>query len=180
MSPPPAEPSTARFTQIYDDHYTDVLRFVTRRAHPLNVDDIVSETFIAAWMRCDALSAPVLPWLYCTARNVMLNQVRGSVRRQALAVRIATIAPADGDDVGDVERRLDLQGAFALLSSVDQEVLALRVWDDLDPRSAAAVIGCSRSTYSMRLTRARRRLAALLSESTSPVANPKLIVRNSS
>src|ERR1700712_1787951 len=65
LSPQPA----AHFEQVYADHYAEVLRFVTRRAHPLNVDDVVSETFIAAWQRRDVLPTPPLPWLYRTARN---------------------------------------------------------------------------------------------------------------
>ncbi|MCU1475867.1 MAG: polymerase sigma factor [Subtercola sp.] len=113
MSPPPTEAIDARFVQLYDDHYLDVLRFVTRRAHPLNVDDIVSETFIAAWIRRATVPEPALPWVYGVARNVMLTQVRGSSRRQALAVRVAGITPTHGaDDVGDLERRLDVQAAF--------------------------------------------------------------------
>ncbi|UFS60358.1 RNA polymerase sigma factor [Subtercola endophyticus] len=166
MSPPPH----AHFEQVYADHYAEVLRFVTRRAHPLNVDDVVSETFIAAWQRRDALPMPALPWLYRTARNVMLNSARGSGRRQALTMRIATHAPGtQTDDVEALERQLDLRAAFGTLSAADQEVLALHVWEDLDARSAAAAIGCSRATYSMRLTRARRRLAALLRETPAPV-----------
>ncbi|MEU1457823.1 hypothetical protein [Streptomyces avermitilis] len=30
----------AQFTDAYRAHYEDVLRFVRRRAHPMNVDDI--------------------------------------------------------------------------------------------------------------------------------------------
>ncbi|MEF2979236.1 RNA polymerase sigma factor [Subtercola sp. YIM 133946] len=166
MSPPP----DARFAQIYADHYAEVLRFVTRRAHPLNVDDIVSETFIAAWQRRNSLPSPALPWLYRTARNVMLNSARGSGRRQALTMRIAAHVPeADANDVAALERQLDLRAAFQTLSAADQEVLALHVWEDLDARSAASAIGCSRATYSMRLTRARRRLAALIRETPEPV-----------
>ncbi len=177
MSAPP----DAHFAQLYADHYAEVLRFVTRRAHPLNVDNVVSETFIAAWLRRETLPTPALPWLYRTARNVMLNSARGSGRRQALALRVAAHAGCGfggyggyggyegADDVAALERQLDLRAAFSALSAADQEVLVLHVWEDLDARAAAAVIGCSRATYSMRLTRARRRLAALLRETPSPV-----------
>ncbi|MCU1480770.1 MAG: polymerase sigma factor [Subtercola sp.] len=99
----------------------------------------------------------------------MLNSARGSGRRQALIVRIATNAPeTQTDDLEALDRQLDLRAAFGALSAADQEVLALRVWEDLDARSAAAVIGCSRATYSMRLSRARRRLAAILRDSPAP------------
>lgn len=174
MKSPPDSPDAA-FTAMYGAHYADVLRFVRRRAHPLNVDDVVSETFTAAWLRRASLPAVPLPWLYRTARNVMLNSARGTGRQQALAVRLAAFARVDTrvdvDGVETIERRLDLRAAFAALRPTDQEVLALDAWEDLDSRAAAAVIGCTRATYSMRLTRARRRLAALL-EPTPPAQAP--------
>lgn len=49
--------TTDTFTALYDAHYSDVLRFVRRRAHPLVVDDIVGETFLAAWRRRAELPA---------------------------------------------------------------------------------------------------------------------------
>src|ERR1700712_1014206 len=166
-SPEAASPEVASteaaFTALYGEYYAQVLRFVRRRAHPLNVDDIVSETFLTAWQRRGSLPTEPLPWLYRTARNMMLNSARGTGRQQALAVRVASLtageASATDGDVEHLERRLDLQTAFSALRVPDQEVLALDVWEDLDSRAAAAVIGCSRATYSMRLTRARRRLA---------------------
>ncbi|WP_254406195.1 RNA polymerase sigma factor [Streptomyces sp. AC627_RSS907] len=41
----------AGYTEMYRAHYDDVLRFVRRRAHPMNVDDLVGETFLIAWRR---------------------------------------------------------------------------------------------------------------------------------
>jgi DNA-directed RNA polymerase specialized sigma24 family protein len=48
----------AQFTDEYRAHYEDVLRFVRRRAHPMNVDDIVGETFLAAWRDVPRRVAP--------------------------------------------------------------------------------------------------------------------------
>lgn len=46
-------------------------------------------------------------------------------------------------------------------------MLALQIWEGLNGREAAAVLGISRAAYSMRATRARRRLAAAVSPETS-------------
>ncbi|PPF86180.1 sigma-70 family RNA polymerase sigma factor [Subtercola sp. Z020] len=162
-------PATAEaFSATYRQTYAEVLRFVRRRAHPLVADDIVSETFAIAWVRRDRLPAEPLPWLYNTARNVMLNASRSGGRQSAIAVRLAGFAEAsdrqDDRGIADLERRIDLAAAFSTLSPADQEVLALDAWEDLDAKAASTALGCSRATYSMRLTRARRRLAALLTE----------------
>ncbi|RFA14691.1 hypothetical protein B7R22_08190 [Subtercola boreus] len=183
--------SVASFSATYRQTYAEVLRFVRRRAHPLAVDDIVSETFTIAWAKWHAVPREPLPWLYNTARNVMLNSSRSSERQRALAVRlagfaetfdVAGIGPGSGTagatgDIADIERRIDLAAALTTLSAADQEVLTLDAWEDLDAKAAARTLGCSRATYSMRLTRARRRLATLLDEAPKP-AYAHLVLTN--
>lgn len=156
------------FTLMYHENYADLLRFVRRRMHPLAADDVVSETFTVAWRRRDQLPTPVRPWLFRTARNVMLNSGRGYARQKAVAVRIAENFSEHSDtDFNALEQRLDLVVAWKNLPDADQEVLALDVWEEMSAHDAAAVLGCSRGAYAMRLTRARRRLAALFRASES-------------
>ncbi|WP_219827782.1 RNA polymerase sigma factor [Rathayibacter sp. AY2B5] len=101
-------------------------------------------------------------------RSAAHNAARGENRRQALAVRIGTLAPEEQADpsVGD---RLDLESAWKRLPLAEQEALALHVWEDLPQAEAAQVLGCSRAAYAMRLTRAKRRLAALLAPLDSTI-----------
>jgi DNA-directed RNA polymerase specialized sigma24 family protein len=80
----PVDPT---YTELYRLHYPAVLRFVRRRAHPAAVDDVVSETFLAGWRRQEEMLVAPLPWLYRTARNVMLNAARSAGRQVGLAVR---------------------------------------------------------------------------------------------
>ncbi|MDO9395794.1 MAG: sigma factor-like helix-turn-helix DNA-binding protein, partial [Herbiconiux sp.] len=68
----------------------------------------------------------------------------------------------------DVDRSLDLITAWRELSRKDQEAIALHAWEELTDSEAATVLGCTRATYTMRLTRAKRRLAQLLSPSPEP------------
>ncbi|PZF61136.1 sigma-70 family RNA polymerase sigma factor [Curtobacterium sp. MCBD17_034] len=153
------------FTELYRLHYPAVLRFVRRRAHPAAVDDVVSETFVAAWRRQDEMLVAPLPWLYRTARNVMLNAARSAGRRTGLAVRVqgeASVAVPSDDPIAALERRHDLALAWRSLDELDQEALALQVWEGMTGAQAAAVLGISRAAYSMRASRARRRLAAVL------------------
>lgn len=163
----------AQFTEVYRAHYDDVRRFVRRRAEPMNVDDIVGETFLAAWRRRRELPEDPRPWLFGTARKLMLNAERGTRRRSALMVRIQQTTRPEGDtSVADMTRqvdgRLDLIAAWKSLAPADQEVLALRVWEQLDARDAARVLGCTRAAYAMRLTRAKRRLARHLGPTSAP------------
>lgn len=99
------------FTELYRAHYSAVLRFVRRRVRDADVDDVVSETFLAAWRRQDEMEVAPLPWLYRTARNVILNANRAVGRREGLVVRIASMGggdPGAGDPIARFEQRQDL------------------------------------------------------------------------
>ena len=159
------------FTEVYRANYSDVLRFVRRRVHPLNVDDIVGETFLAAWRRRAELPDDPRPWLFRAARNVMLNSDRGAYRQTAVAVKLAQSAePWTSGGLAGLEDHVDLVGAWRSMPATEQEVLALHVWEDLSAKDAATVLGVSRAAYAMRLTRAKRHLASLLEvASTGPV-----------
>ena len=178
------------FTELYRLHYSAVLRFVRRRAREADVDDIVSETFLAAWRRQDQLAAAPLPWLYRTARNVMLNANRAASRREGLAVRIATAQGAQGmhgahgphsngstDPIAQFEQRHDLAKLWGALDPLDQEILALQVWEGLNGKQAAEVLGISRAACAMRATRARRRLASTLTAAAPDEASETSEVR---
>ena len=159
------------YTDLYRSHYAAVLRFVRRRVSESEVDDVVSETFLAAWRRQEEMAVAPLPWLYRTARNVILNANRAAGRREGLVVRIASMGDdrGAGDPIGRFEQRQDLVSLWRGLDPLDQEILALQVWEGLSSREAAAVLGISRAACSMRATRARRRLAAAMgAESTGP------------
>jgi RNA polymerase sigma factor (sigma-70 family) len=147
-----------RFAAIYDANYSDLCAYVRRRAHPDDVDDIVAETFTIAWRRRAHPAADARPWLFRTAANVLRNHAR-SRRRQ---LEIAARSYAGPDAMADRDNDLDLVTAWRSLRRIDQEVLALHAWEQLPDGQAAAVLGCSRATYAMRLSRAKRRLASIL------------------
>ncbi|BBC34935.1 hypothetical protein SGFS_062290 [Streptomyces graminofaciens] len=163
----------AQFTDVYRAHYEDVLRFVRRRAHPMNVDDIVGETFLTAWRRRSELPDDARPWLFGTARKAMLNAGRGMRRQSALAVRVQQSYDATAphalstDPTAQIDSRMELVAAWQELTPADQEVLALHVWEGLIAKDAAKVMGCTRAAYAMRLTRAKRRLAGRLGHSAA-------------
>ncbi|MFI1728764.1 RNA polymerase sigma factor [Streptomyces acidicola] len=163
----------AQFTEVYRAHYEDVLRFVRRRAHPMNVDDIVGETFLTAWRRRRELPEDPRPWLFGTARKVMLNAGRGMRRQTALVVHVQQVVETVSHDrtvdaTAQVDSRMELVAAWKSLPPADQEVLALHVWEGLAAKDAAKVLGCTRAAYAMRLTRAKRRLAGQLTSAHSP------------
>ncbi|HEY9496666.1 MAG TPA: sigma factor-like helix-turn-helix DNA-binding protein [Intrasporangium sp.] len=158
-----------RFTELFAETYASVLRFIQRRVHPSHAEDIASEVFLVAWRRlADVPEDPddARAWLFGVARLTLLSGVRGQLRQQALAVRVAENGLGQGSDsIGFdpdlVARRLDLAQAWRRLSTAHQEALSLTVWDGLDSPRAARVLGISPVAYRLRLSRARRALRAL-------------------
>ena len=56
--PPPTD-AEIRFRRVYEQTYADLLRFVQRRVHPSQAEDVVAETFLVAWRRLDDLPTEI-------------------------------------------------------------------------------------------------------------------------
>jgi RNA polymerase sigma-70 factor, ECF subfamily len=146
---------------LFTGYGRDVLAYARRRIDVTTADDVLSEVFVVAWRRLEEVPAEdPLPWLLACARRVLANERRGERRRGAVIDRLQVqgaavqgpVEPSDGA----------LAGALASIGERDREVLLLVAWEGLSAEQAAAVLGCSRATFFVRLHRARRRLSAAL------------------
>jgi RNA polymerase sigma factor (sigma-70 family) len=152
-----------RFRALHESTFADLLRFVERRVPPDEAEDIVSTVYLTAWRRHAELPEDARPWLFAVARRTMANQTRGWLRRRALDVRLTATGQHEvPDGSSGTAARLDLQRAWRSLSAADREVLALVAFDGLTSDQAATVLSIRRSTFTMRLARARQRLQAAL------------------
>lgn len=157
------DPETARhFAVMYEQNRARVYAFAVSKAGRQLADEILSEVFMTAWRRFDAIPEPPLPWLLGVARNVAMRQFRASAREQSLAAEMSAWLSAAAFTVADIAEevadRIAVLTALATLTESDRELLTLVAWHDLPPKSAARVIGCSTAAYFVRLHRARRRL----------------------
>ncbi|WP_232676773.1 RNA polymerase sigma factor [Nocardioides sp. R-C-SC26] len=154
------------FGVLYAEHFDAVLGFALRRTdRPEDAADVVADTFLVAWRRLAHVPPghEARPWLYGVARRVLANQRRGGLRRAALGSRLrhelVRIVP---DRTAESDGRLDVAAALRRLSARDQEVLELHLWEQLEPREIAEVLGLTTVVVRPRLSRARARLRSLL------------------
>ena len=160
------------FRRLYAAHFDAVLGYALRRAdRPEDAGDVTAETFLVAWRRLG--HAPqeqeMRPWLYGVARRVLANHRRGERRRTALGDRLRRELKAYVPDVSDdVVQRADVTAAMGRLSGRDQEVLELHLWEGLEPREIAEVLGLTTVVVRPRLSRARARLRDLLGNDPGP------------
>ena len=152
----------ARFREVFS-HLGAVTAYARRRGSR-DPDGIAAEAMTIAWRRlADVPADDPLPWLYATARNLVLEESRRSAP-----------AAAAGDDA---EQSFDpqpfeldpaLDQALRSLSRFDREALLLVAWEDLTPKQAAKALGINGTAFRVRLLRARRRLQASLEQATPP------------
>lgn len=158
-----------RFDTLFDQHYAAVRAYVARRAGTASViDDVLSETFLVAWRRIDAVPVDGLPWLLAVARRVLANHRRGDARRGALVQMLAGVLPREPITEPPAELFGEVSDALASLSPREREALLLVAWEGLEPRRAAQVVGCAPAAFRARLYRARRQLIAQLEPAPEP------------
>ena len=155
------------FEELFATHYWAVRGYVLRRCRASVADDVLADTFLVAWRRFDSVPDDPLPWLLGVARRLLANQRRHERRRFRLDSRLRSAnLVTDSAPEPPVAIGADLAEALARLSEREREALLLVAWEGLEPNRAARVAGCSAAAFRVRLHRARRRLAAALSETS--------------
>lgn len=158
----------AAFREMYHATFDDVRRFCLRRLPVSDVNDAVSEVYLVAWQKVEAIpqGPEALPWLYGVARNVVRHAERASRRRLRLAAKAVREPTGTVPDleVQVVRRSEDEELAAAIegLSGSDREVIRLRAWEGLTAPEIADALGCSVAAAEKRIARAFGRLEKAL------------------
>ena len=156
-----AEPGC--FGEIFDRHADEILRYAYARLGPDLAEDVVAETFLAAFARrdrYDTARADARPWLY----GIAVRQIGRHRRAGARQLRLLRSEPA-GEDLGGraAERvtaeqlRPRLAAVLSRLSSEDRELLLLVAWAGLSYAESAQALGLTVSAVKSRLNRIRTR-----------------------
>lgn len=152
-----------RFETLYRANARSILAYALTRTSREDAQDVVANTFLVAWRRFDAVPDAPLPWLIGVARKVLADQRRSERRRNALAKRIAGDVASRPQAEGDVGAAMELRGAIGIaigrLRPEDREIVTLVAWQGLTTEELATSLDCSKGLASLRLHRARRRLA---------------------
>ncbi|GAB3151125.1 RNA polymerase sigma factor [Microbispora hainanensis] len=158
------------FAVLFDRHAPSLHRYAVRRLGPDNAEDVVSETFLAAFQnrhRYDVRHADARPWLYGIASNVIGKRRRNEITLYRAYVR-SGVHPADAsgglveDEVTTLAVNLPLAAALAALRPCDRHVLLLVAWADLTYEEVSRALGIPLGTVRSRLNRARRKIREAL------------------
>lgn len=161
----------ARFERLAHVVVEPLHRYLLRRTSADMADDILAEAMLVLWRRIDDVpglgSAPgslpdpddVLPWCYGVARGCLANARRADGRRLRLVERLIRTQEQLPAGVAD---HSDLHAALAALGALDREVVRLWAWEGLAPRQIAEATGLTSNAVSIRLHRAKKKLAEQL------------------
>jgi RNA polymerase sigma-70 factor (ECF subfamily) len=159
----PDDDRRARFEALVEQIHDPLVRYLRRRASADDADDVMGDVLLILWRRFDDIPNPVpLPWCYGVARRALSNHRRGLRRKLHLIERLEA-QPPQSYDPGGAEDYPELTAALATLSPADREIVALWAWEDLEPRQIAVVLETTPNAVSLRLSRARKKLAAEIS-----------------
>jgi RNA polymerase sigma factor (sigma-70 family) len=156
----------ACFAVIFDRHADEILRYAHARLGPDLAEDVVAETFLAAFSRrdrYDTARADARPWLYGIAVR-QIGRHRRAGARQLRLLRSMPAEPAAEDLDGRAAERVTAEALRPRLAAVlsglsrdDRELLLLIAWAGLSYAESAEAMGVTVSAVKSRLNRIRTR-----------------------
>lgn len=146
-----------RFAELYDAYADRIYAFVYARvSHRETAEDLTSTVFMKALDKVESFKGGSFSaWLYRIARNTVIDHYRtnkptvdlDAITEPSAATNLETDTH-HRDLLARVEERLKL------LKPEHQEIVKLRVWDDLPYATIATIVGKSEAAVKMSFSRA--------------------------
>ncbi len=162
------------------EHYQErVTRLMWRFSHDLNThEELVQEVFVQAYMSLSkfARKAPFEHWLCSIGTNIGYKFWKTQKRERDNKVNFETFDLVEAresseDDSQKHELADKLYEALAMLDTDDRLVLTLMYYEELEGREIAGRMGWSYTATRMRISRARKKLRALIEKHAPEVAS---------
>jgi RNA polymerase sigma-70 factor (ECF subfamily) len=164
-----AEPE--RFGAIFDAYFVEIHGYVARRLGNDAAEDVVAETFLAAFRKrghYDATRGSVRTWLYGITTKLVGKHRRSEIRALRAHLRYGPERIVEGHE-DRVAAQVSAEGlhaglarSIARLNQGDRDVLLLVALAGLRHDEVAAALEIPYGTVGSRLNRARRRLREAL------------------
>lgn len=156
------------FSDLYRQMYTELRTYLLRRLDLNLVDDVLAETFLVLWHRWPDLPADHSgrrAWVYGILRNKAMQAADALTRQTRLTHRAGSVLDAEVPlDPLDLEALHEARRLLDLLPPGERDALSLMVVAGLTSAETATILGCSISSVTTRVARARNRLRTILAE----------------
>jgi RNA polymerase sigma factor (sigma-70 family) len=156
-----------RFALLYDLYAAQLYRYAFRRVGPDHAEDVVAETFLAAFGQrgsYDPARAEARSWLFGILTRRIADRRRAERARYRALARAGSGEAVEGfadqvaADVSAQAAHRVLADALRKLPAADRDVLLLVAWGGLTYEEVAATLDIKVGTVRSRLHRARQRV----------------------
>lgn len=154
---------TEQFVLLYDLYVEKIYRFLFYRVHHKQLaEDLTSQTFLQALDRIhqyDAHKGVFAAWLYRVARNLMIDEMRRKKPTDNIDQHFDLQDDTDVEDDADRElNRAAVQKLLKQLPAEAQELIKLRLWDELSYAEIAELTGKTEGALKMQFSRLIKKL----------------------
>jgi RNA polymerase sigma factor (sigma-70 family) len=157
--------------ELVSRHWTSISRFFRAKVGDDGAD-LISQTFLACVEGKDRIEGDnVKAYLFAVARRRLADHFRRRARAPAVDFglsSLADLATGPATELGRRQRGELLRDALARIPLDDQIALELAYFESLSTRELASVLEVPENTVRSRLSRARDKLRAVLSELGTP------------
>jgi RNA polymerase sigma factor (sigma-70 family) len=160
-----------QFAELFRRRAPEIRRYVTRRIGAEAAEDVVAETFLAAFRQrggYDVTRIDARPWLYGIATNLIGRHHRSETRMLRALARTGC-DPVTEPFTDQVDAQVSagaagrlLAAALAKLPPQHRDTLLLVAWGELTYDQAALALGVPGGTVRSRVSRARRSIRRAL------------------
>jgi RNA polymerase sigma-70 factor (ECF subfamily) len=154
-----AQSDPARFGELYEENFSRVYAFVSRRVHNRQeAQDLTSQVFeraLANIRRFEWRGTPFAAWLYRMASNAIADHYQSKARELPLHD-----PPVTDEELQQVERRATLARYVERLPAEQRRVVVLRFFEGRSIREIAGQIGKSEGAVKQLQWRALQKLRA--------------------
>lgn len=154
-----AKKNSDKFRPLYEKHFESIYRFIYRRINDKEItSDITSEVFLKAMISLstyDFNKGPFLSWLYCIARNLLIDEFRKNKIRRVINIRTEKLIDVIEEiKIDHLEAFLEkLPSIIAKLDEQDLFLVEMRFFEQRPFKEIAAIVGSSEPAVKMKLYR---------------------------
>ena len=177
------------FDELFSLHRERLVKIIRFRLDSkllgrLEPDDVIQDAYVAAWKRidhfCSSFTGSCFVWLRLVAQQTLVDLQRfhlGSEKRDAgkeivkrpslsstMTLQLFGHESSPSQVVIQVDMMDKVDHAIAAMDAVDQEILAIRHFEELSNKETAEVLGISQKASSIRYFRALKRLQEILGQ----------------
>lgn len=150
-----------KFGLLYEKYINKIYKFIYYRTFsPELTEDLVSQTFFKALRSLDSFRGENFSaWLYQIARNNVIDHYR--LKKDNISIEDVWNLREEKDWEGDLDTKNKLEEVKKIIKNLDprqQEIILMRVWEEIPYREIAQILGKSEGSCKMAFSRAIKEL----------------------